>query len=322
MPHKTLTSFALGAAVAIGTAPAAWAETFLLDLTHPLPTFKPMSGDPMKPDLSQPWLGSQPVATFSQQAVLSIAEFKTNQGHFDLGTLVLSEHHGTHMDTSAHYVNDPSSMEPDGLAPGERKLAHEVEPSDLIGPAVLIDISGRVHTELSKNGGVPSPDPAVTDFSDDSPNVVTAEDIDAVAGQLADGVWLVLNLGWSRFYFHGADFNKDPYVNSFNHPGISHAAVDRLIEIEDARSIRIQGIIADNIGIDSGESAYGEDDQWTNSWYAHVRGLQRGWKFVENATNLGQLALARPGSCRIVVGAPKHVRGTGGPSRVLAMCEK
>jgi kynurenine formamidase len=24
----------------------------------------------------------------------------------------------------------------------------------------------------------------------------------------------------------------------------------------------------------------------------------------------------------LIVGAPKHVRGTGGPSRVLAMCEK
>jgi kynurenine formamidase len=80
--------------------------------------------------------------------------------------------------------------------------------------------------------------------------------------------------------------------------------------------------VADNIGIDSGESAKGEDDKWTNSFYAHVRGLQRGWKFVENATNLGQLSLAKPDSCTLIVGAPKHIRGTGGPSRVLAMCEK
>jgi kynurenine formamidase len=50
--------------------------------------------------------------------------------------------------------------------------------------------------------------------------------------------------------------------------------------------------------------------------------LQRGWIFVENATNLGQLAMAKSGSCMLVVGAPKHVRGTGGPSRVMAICDK
>ncbi|KKL76508.1 hypothetical protein LCGC14_2044200, partial [marine sediment metagenome] len=103
---------------------------------------------------------------------------------------------------------------------------------------------------------------------------------------------------------------------------ISHGAVDKLIEIENKKGILIQGIVADNIGIDSGQSAKGEDDKWTNSWYAHVRGLQRGWKFVENATNLGQLAMAKPNSCTLIVGALKHVRGAGGPSRVLAMCEK
>ena len=90
----------------------------------------------------------------------------------------------------------------------------------------------------------------------------------------------------------------------------------------DERGILINGVVADNIGIDSGESAVGDDDKWTNSWHAHVRLLQRGVKFVENAANLGQLSLAKPDSCTLIVGAPKHVRGTGGPSRVLAMCEQ
>jgi kynurenine formamidase len=87
----------------------------------------------------------------------------------------------------------------------------------------------------------------------------------------------------------------------------------------DKKKIRISGIITDNIGIESGQSAIGDDDKWTNSWHAHVRLLQRGIMFVENATNLDQIAMAR--SCILVVGAPKHVRGTGGPSRVLGLCE-
>lgn len=295
------------------------AQPLVLDLTHPIPTFKPLEGDPMSPDLTRPWGDSQPIPTFGQQTVLTLSEFPTPDGHFDLGLLVLAEHHGTHLDTPAHYVNSPDSMEEGGMAPEQRRRAHQLGAEDLIGPVVLIDISGRVQSELAGNGGRPDPDPRVTDFSESSINVVTADDIDAVADRLDDGVWLVLSLGWSGFYFDGIDFAADPYINGWNHPGLSRAAVDRLIEIEEQRGIRIRGIVADNIGIESGESARGEDDAWTNSWHAHVRGLQRGWLFVENAANLGQLAMAES-ACTLIVGAPKHVHGTGGPSRVLAIC--
>ena len=298
------------------------AADFLVDLTHPLPTFQPMEGDPMKPDVTKPWLESTPIPTFGQQAILNIAEFPTNQGHFDLGQIVLSEHHGTHVDSAGHYVNNAETLEAGFPEAKDRKLTHRLGAQDLIGRVVLIDISGRVQSELDKNAGRPSPDKSVTNFSNASTNVVGPDDIEAVADQLGNDTWLVLNLGWSRFFFEGPDFAKDPYINGFNHPGMSKAAVDKLIEVMDRRGVRINGIVADNIGIDSGESAHGEDDKWTNSWYAHVRLLQRGLKFVENATNLGQLAIARPGSCTLIVGAPKHVRGTGGPSRVLALCDK
>lgn len=321
MRSRSLMVVALAGALGFDVGSAA-AQSFLVDLTHPIPTFKPMSGDPMKPDTAQPWLDSKPIPTFGQQTILSISQFPTNQGHFDLGVLVLAEHHGTHLDTAAHYVNNPQSMEKDGTPPDKRRLAHQLGAQDLIGRVVLIDISGRVKAELDKNGGKPNPDPKITDFRDTSRNVVTADDIAALEGKLRSGVWLVLNTGWSRFYFDGSDFAKDPYVNGWNHPGLSRAAVDKLIEVENRKKMKIRGIVADNIGIESGQSGKGEDDKWTNSWYAHVKGLQRGWLFVENAANLGQLALARPDSCTLIVGAPKHVRGTGGPSRVLAMCQK
>ena len=321
MTTRALVTMGLAGCLVLGGG-SAWAQGFVVDLTHPIPTFKPMVGDPMKPDLGQPWLGSKPIPTFGEQTIFTISQFPTNQGHFDLGLLVLAEHHGTHLDTSAHYVNNAQSMEKGGIPPDQRKLAHQLGAQELIGRVVLIDISGRVKAELDRNGGRPSPDPKVTNFGDKSPNVVTADDIAAVEKQLASGVWVVLNTGWSRFYFDGPDFAKDPYINGFNHPGLSRAAVDKLIEIEERRKIRIRGLAADNVGIETGESGKGEDDKWTNSWYAHVRGLQRGWLFVENATNLGQLAMAKAGSCTLVVGAPKHTRGTGGPSRVLAMCRK
>jgi kynurenine formamidase len=321
----TTTRFTMALAAAgtllCATVTVAGADTFLVDLTHPLPSFKPMADDPMKPDLAQPWLDSTPIPTFGQQTVLSFFEFPTNQGHFDLGTLVLSEHHGTHMDTPAHYVNNAESLAA-GNPPGDqRKYAHMLGAEDLIGRAVVVDISGRVQTELDKNGGKPSPDKAVTNFSDDSGNAVTADDIAAVADQIDNGVWIVLSQGWSKFYFEGTDFAKDPYINGWNFPGLTPAAVDKIIAIEDEKGVRINGIVSDVIGVETGQNSKGEDDKWTNSWYAHVHGLQRGWKFVENAKDTGLLAEAA-GGCTIMVGAPKHVRGSGGPSRVLAMCEK
>jgi len=301
---------------------SASAGTFVVDLTHPIPTFDAMEGDPMKADLSKPWADSKPIPTFGGQTVLTFGPFPTSDGAFALGNLVLAEHHGTHMDSSAHYENNDQSMEPGYPKADKRKRTHQLSAGELIGRVVLIDISARVQAELDKNGGRPSPDKTVTDFSNSSPNVVTADDIDAVAHKLGNGTWLVLNLGWSQFYFDGPDFAKDPYVNGFNHPGMSKAAVDRLVEVLDARGVRINGIVADNVGIDSGESGRGIDDSWTRSWHAHVRLLQRGLKFVENAAHLGQLAVAKPDSCTMVVGAPKHVHGSGGPSRVFAICEE
>ena len=295
------------------------AETFLIDLTHPMGTFAPLNGDMTKPDLNSPWLDSIAVPTFGAQAVYSFHfGFATNQGKFQLGQILLSEHHGTHMDAPAHFVNDPNSVEPGNP---KQKYLHQITADELIGPVVLVDISSRVQTELDKNGGMPSSDTAVTDFSNASNNVVTADDIDAVADQLDDGAWLVANLGWSRFYYD-PNGETTPYFNGWNFPGFNKGAVDRLIEIEDQKGIRISGIVIDNIGIDTGESSIGKEGKWIDSWHSHVRGLQRGWKFVENATNLDQLAFARPGSCDIVVGAPKHVQGGGGPSRVFALCEK
>lgn len=317
---KILTALTFGAAMLAG-ATTAMSGQIVIDMTHPIPTFHAMEGHPLKPDTSKPWLNSKPIPTFGAQTVLTIGKFPTNQGHFDLGTLVLSEHHGTHMDSPGHFVNNAQSQKAENPTADKRRLMHTLKGSDLTGPIILIDISARVQMELDKNAGKPSPDKSVTDFSDASGNAVTADDIAAIADKIDNGVWLVLNQGWSRFYFSGTDFAKDPYINGWNYPGLTPAAIDKIIEIENKKGVRINGIVSDVIGVETGQNSKGSDDKWSNSWYAHVEGLQRGWKFVENATSQGQLAKANSGgNCSLVVGAPKHVRGTGGPSRVLALC--
>ncbi len=88
MLKRAIAMTAFGFALVLGAGTVA--DSFMVDLTHPIPTFKPMGGDPMKPDLGQPWFDSKPIPTFGQQTVLSISRFPTNWGHFDLGLLVLS----------------------------------------------------------------------------------------------------------------------------------------------------------------------------------------------------------------------------------------
>ena len=290
---------------------------FVVDLTHPIPTFQ--QGDVGQADLSKPFGNSRPIASFSSQAVLiGLPNFPTGDGHFTLNRIILGEHHGTHLDAPGHFVNKPETTE---MPSPDHRTTDQLESKDLTGTVVLLDIARRVQAELDKNGGTPDPDAKKTNFSDVSGNVVTAADIDAIAGQLADGVWLIVHTGWGRFYWQSGPGFEGPYMNGFNFPGVSKTAVDRLIALEDQKKIRINGLGADQTQVDTGANA-GAPQFGKGAFPAHVRGLQRGWKLLENLANTELLAQARPGSCTLFVGALKHVGGSGGAARVFAQCER
>ena len=320
---RTRLSFA-GALVALTLlATAVAGDTVVLDLSHPVPVFAPTNGDFLTPDLSMPFGDSVPHAGLAPPATrLPMENLQTEVGFFRWGWNFLFEHYGTHVDSTDHWViqfaPDIEVPEPDS------RSVDQFTGEDLIGPIVFIDISSRVQAELDKNGGVPSPDTSITDFGDSTVNTVTVEDIDAVEDELVDRAWVVVHSGWDQFFFTppATDLDASPYVNQFNHPGFHQAVIDRLIEIEREKGIRINGITMDNIGLDSGESARGPTDDITGrGWYAHRKGLQRGWKFIENGANLGQLAEVEDGSCTLFVGALKIVSGKGSPSRLLAICD-
>jgi kynurenine formamidase len=302
-----------------GWTPSAWAQarSLIIDLTHAIPTFQ--QGDVGQADLTKPIGTSRPIASFSSQAVLvTLPNFPTGDGHFGLGRLIIGEHHGTHLDAPVHFNNKPETLE---MKPPDRRTTDQLESKDLTGRVVFIDISRRVQAELAKNGGKPSEDLKKTNFSDASGNVVTVADINAVADQLANGVWVVIHTGWSKFYWESGPELAGPYINGFNFPGLSKAAVDRLIEIENQKKIRINGLGADQIQIDTGANA-GAPKFGKGTFPAHVRGLQRGWKFLENMGNTELLAQAKPGSCTLFVGALKHMGGSGGAARIFAQCDR
>ncbi|HSV79092.1 MAG TPA: cyclase family protein [Ramlibacter sp.] len=296
------------------------AKPFYIDLTHRIPTFEPLASNPSEPDLTKPHADSQAVPSFFRQAVLQTSTNSTgaDQGHFYRAYLTIAEHHGTHIDAPSHYVNAQETVDPNAVP---AKYQHELTLKDLVGPIVYIDISKRVQDQLDRNGGTPSPQRSVTDFSEASSNNVTAQDIQAVADKLHNGVWIVVNTGWSRF-FNNADLATSPYINGWNFPGVSLPAIQALIALENQKGIRINGIAIDNLGIDSGEGEAGQGPNFSHSYQSHVLGMQRGWKFIENATNLVAIASAKPDSCTLVAGALPIVRGSGSPARVMAVCEK
>lgn len=295
-----------------------------IDLTHEIPTFEPSSLDRTKPDLAKPIMGSTPVPGFGPQAILYPPDvFMTNQGYFNSASLFLQEHAGTHLNSLNHYINNVESMEPGGIPINQRKAVHELPIEQLAGPIVFIDVSMRVQAELAKNGGRPNVDARITDFSDRSQATVRAHDIDRVADQITDGVWVVARLGWDQFYPGGEDWDASPYVNGLNHPGFTREAIDRLIAIMDEKHVRISGITTDSFTCDSGQGAQGIDNNYSNAWPSHVRLYQRGVLSVENLANVGALAQAigRGEKCSIAMGVLKHVGGTGGPVRAIAACQ-
>jgi kynurenine formamidase len=298
-------------------APTASRETAtrVFDLSHRVTTFMPSADAAPErrfaADVKRPVGASRVVAGFQDQAVLvQLPDFPSGDGVFKLNSIILPENLGTSVDSAGHFV--PTKPE---VANPDRRGLSELTVEDLTGPVVFIDISARVEAELKKNNGSPGP-PMVTNFGDASPNVVTAADIDAVADRIANRSFVIAHTGWSKFWATSGPGLEGPYVNSFNFPGFSRAAIERLIEIEASRNIRINGLGADNLAVDVGENA-NAPTFGPGSFPVHARGLQRGWKLLENLATTPELG---QGSCMLYGGALNHVGGVASWARVFASC--
>ena len=300
------------------------------DLSHLVPLYEPLNGDATKSDLSKPVANSKPVAGSGGMLGVRTAKprLKLKHGYLQWGFYYIEEHYSTHLDSTDHFITTTKALKTVQHA-DERDVAG-FKLDELIGPIVYIDISDRVTRELAKNGGRPSTDLGLTNFDNDSGNNIDVEHINAIADDLVDGAYLVFNVGWEQFYIGPPPENginwEHPYHNNLNHPGITPAAVNRLIEIEDQRGIRIAGFIADNIAVESGHSIRG--DMSTDKvivpeliMYLHAIGLNRGWKIVENAANLSALGQYKTGDCDVIIAAPRVVGVSGTPSRLMAVCK-
>ncbi len=154
-----------------------------------------------------------------------------------------------------------------------------------LAPLVVIDISER---------------PATDDDAEGTVDDITA--FEAANGPIPAGAFVALYSGWeSRLVDPAAYINLD--ADSVQHyPGWAPEAAAFLVEERD-----IVGVGVDTLSLDYGAST---------DFASHVTLLSAGKYGIENLANLGTVPTA---GATIVVGGPKHIDASGGPTRAFAL---
>jgi kynurenine formamidase len=258
--RRALLGAGIGAA-AMALLPAAPAEAHarrrrVADLTHVFsPTMPTYGGEKPSRETFQP---PAPEGEFG---------FYNNRWTF-------TEHVGTHMDAPGHVI-------------GGGRLSDDITPTELIAPAVVIDIRHKA----ARNANV----------------TVTLRDIrrfERRHGRIPRGAAVLMNSGWAARWdagdlaFRGTDrIGEFP----FNFPGFDADACEFLVRRRD-----IVGVGVDTLSTDPGSST---------TFPAHeVLGRADRWG-LEALANLDQVP---PRGATLTVGLVPWENGSGGPCRVLA----
>ena len=185
-----------------------------------------------------------------------------------------TEHGGTHLDAPIHFAEG-------------RRTNDEIPLSGLIGPAAVVDVTGR----------------ATPDY------LVSVDDLAAwevAHGAIPNGGILLILTGWAdrwndRTAYLGTNLSGEAAVAELHFPGISAEAAQWLV---DNRGIVAVGI--DTPSMDRGQSA---------DFRAHVTFYAENIAGFENVANLAAL----PATGSYVVALPMKIEGgSGGPLRIVA----
>jgi kynurenine formamidase len=223
----------------------------LVDLTHPLTTSFP---------------AFTPGEEAQRRTVVTIEE----DGYYMQEWRII-EHIGTHVDAPGHFT------------PGGR-LAPELELSELIVPAVVIDIAARAARD---------PDTAVT-----------VEDVRAFErrhGRIPRHAAVLMYSGWAAKVGDAAAYRGAEASGTLHFPGFSPEATEWLLR---RRGIRSLGV--DTLSIDPGNST-------TFDTHLILTGADR--YGLENLANLDRIP--RRGAT-VVVGLIPYEQGSGGQARIFA----
>ena len=189
---------------------------------------------------------------------------------FNLMTMNLNEHTGTHIDAPLHFSADGNAVD-------------EIPVGTLVAPLCVIDIAAKA--------------------AENADYQVTPEDLKAWMashGDIPKNACVAMYSGW------GAKVGGDGFRNfdgeKMHFPGFHVEATKMLMEETGAQSMAV-----DTLSLDHGPSG---------DFATHYEWLPSGRFGIENIANLDKVPAS---GATIVVGAPKHRGGTGGPARIFAM---
>ena len=181
------------------------------------------------------------------------------------------EHSGTHVDAPGHFV------------PGAPRVP-QLNPDDLLAPAVVIDITERAAS---------NPDAEVEPRD--------LQRYERRHGRIPRGAVVLMNSGWAAKVNDSAAFKNADSAGVYHFPGFGIDAVEALLERRD-----IRGIGVDTLSLDPGNST---------TFAVHNRLLGAHRYGIENVANLSAL---RPKGAYVSVGVVPWEEGSGGPCRLLA----
>jgi kynurenine formamidase len=221
-------------------------------------------------DLTYPLTTSFPAFTPGEEAARrTIATIESNGYYMQEWRII--EHLGTHVDAPGHFT------------PGGR-LAPELRPSELIVPAVVIDIAHRAARD---------PDTAVT--------IEDLRSFERRHGRIPRDAAVLMYSGWGAKVGDPDAYRGTDATGTLHFPGFDPDACEWLLR---RRGIRSLGV--DTLSIDPGNST-------TFETHLILTGADR--YGVENLANLDRIPKR---GATIVVGLIPYEAGSGGQARVLA----
>jgi kynurenine formamidase len=166
----------------------------------------------------------------------------------------------------------------------DQMTADLIPVSDLIGPLAVVDIRAKAQE---------SPDAQLT------PEDLAAWE--SSYGEIPQGAIVAMLSGWDA-HVKTDNFRNADDEGAMHFPGFHIDAINFLLETRN-----VKGIFVDTLSLDYGLSA---------DFAVHLKWLSANKWGMECVANLGQLP---PFGATVIVGGPKVVGASGGPSRVLAL---
>lgn len=198
-----------------------------------------------------------------------------NQFFYSAFNLSFAEHIGTHMDAPYHFGE-------------KRQKIQEIPLEHMIGPAVVVDVSGRA-------------------LQDRDYQILPQDFLDweQENGQLPENIIVLIRTGYGKYYnerekYLGTNIRGETAIKYFHFPGLHPSAAEWLSE----RKVKMVGI--DLPSIDYGQS---------QDFKSHQILAQHNIPALEHLANLDQL----PANNIEVIALPLKIKdGSGAPARVIA----